>query len=390
LTLPIGSALPRLDAERVLRRAQRRTGLGPAAGASLREPLARLIESCRREAQLTGLTQMMLAGAFTRLAQNALAVDKAHDETAATAKEPVGTPLFITGLPRSGTSFLQELLACDPAHRAPLAWETMCAVPHEPPRRRRARARLICGAANVLAPGLRRKHRLAALTPHECITIMAHRFTSFEFQFALRVPSYQTWLARQDLRPTYLYHRRFLQVLQRNACRVPRWILKAPSHLFALPALFDCYPDAHVLQLHRDPVISIASMASLTRTLRLIFSRSADAAEIGREQAELWAHGLAEATEFRAAHPGLAGRFHDLRFADLLDDPMAAMERLYAGFGWPLSDAAATPMRRYVATRQARPDARHSYTPEAFGLRPERVRRRFRDYSERFGVAAEA
>src|SRR5205823_14684142 len=118
--------------------------------------------------------------------------------------------------------------------------------------------------------------------------------------------------------------RRFLQVLQRAAGYVPRWILKAPCHLFTLPALFSCYPDARILQLHRDPLVSVASMASLSRTLRLAFSRSADAVEIGREQAELWARGVAAATRFRVENPALAGRVHDLHFADLLRDPMRA------------------------------------------------------------------
>jgi hypothetical protein len=390
LTVLLSAWRSRLDEERVLQHALRRSGDGQSAVASLREPLARLLDSCRREARLTGMMQILLAGTFVRLAENALAVDRAHDAIPATGDEPIARPLFITGLPRSGTSFLQELLAYDAANRTPCTWETMCVVPHESTRRRLARAQLACGAANLLRPEIRRKHRLSARAPHECLTILAHRFMSLEFLCALRVPSYQTWLERQDFDPVYRHHRRFLQMLQRGAGVVPRWVLKAPAHLFALPSLFACYPDAHVVQLQRDPLMSVASMASLTRSFRRLFSRSTDAAEIGREQAELWARGLARATRFRAEHPALAGQFHDLSFSELAQDPMAAVERLYGALRWPLSAAVASGMRSFVVASQRPPVPRHSYTPEAFGLRRECERQRFRDYSERFGVAVEA
>jgi hypothetical protein len=381
--------IPSMDADRLLAAALRHNRLAPDWGAGLREPLARLVESCRSESRFTAFGRIAAAAEFGRLADNALAIERAHAADPAAATEPIRAPLFITGLPRSGSSFLHALFACDPASRAPLAWEAMCASPGEPPHRRIARTRRLFRIVALLRPRFRHIQPLAPMLPQECITIMAHCFLSYQFHFAFRIPAYQAWLKSQDLLPSYLYHRRFLQVLQRLDGAACRWVLKAPSHLFALPALFACYPDARILQLHRDPLVSITSMASFTQALRRMFTPAVDSAEIGREQAELWAGGIADATGFRAQHPELAGRFFDLRFAELRRDPLPAMEQIYGWLGWNFSPEAASAMRRFLADRQRRSHRRHSYEPEAFGLQREGEWRRFRNYSEQFGVAAE-
>jgi hypothetical protein len=172
--------------------------------------------------------------------------------------------------------------------------------------------------------------------------------------------------------------------------RQPRWILKAPAHLFSLEALLAVYPDATIVQLHRDPVDAVASISSMTAAFRRLFSRAVDAGEIGREQAALWARGLEKAMRFRADHADLATRFHDVHFHALVREPLATVERLYDSAGWVLSDVARHSMQQFLAAWTKRRTPTHRYGAKEYGLDQTAERRRFAAYIERFGIAAES
>ena len=238
-------------------------------------------------------------------------------------------------------------------------------------------------------PGFQAMHPMGARLPQECVALTAHDFASLIFHTSYRVPSYQAWLERADLRPVYASHRRWLQYLQWR-CPAERWVLKSPGHLWALDALLAIYPDARIVQTHRDPLEVVASLVSLITKLRGLGSDAVDPLEIGADWASRLAAGLRLASDARERASGGAGT---LRRCAL---PGSRGPRARAGASHlrALRHAArargrgahaALPRARTRATSTARTATRSSFA----GLEAESLRPAFADYQRRFDVASE-
>ena len=385
-----GLPLVRLEEELFLDEACQRTGLDDFGDPGFREPLRRLIADYDTQAGLSLLGRIAARQDTIRLLTNRLRMEwdrRRHPEIGA---QPVRGPLFITGLPRTGTTLLHGLLAQDPAHRAPLNWEMM--FPSPPPDRLHYHhdPRIAASERQLrwfyrLNPAFRRIHPLAARLPEECLIITSHSFLSFQFQTSHDVPRYQAWLEARDLRPSYDEHRAFLQHLQWR-WRGERWVLKAPAHLFGIRALFQVYPDAGVILTHRDPLEVVGSLASLTTELRSTFSDEVDAERVGPEMTRRWAEGLDRALRARDEGIVSADRFFDVRYADLLRDPFGTVRRIYRHFDLAFTPTAEERMRRFLAQHPKDKHGRHSYTLAEFGLDRDEEAARYRAYRERFGL----
>ena len=230
----------KLDEATLLDKACGGTGLEDFGDDSFREALRVLLQAYESEADLNFIGRLCVHGDTVRLLANRLRLVADRRRYPAVADEVIRRPLFITGLPRSGTTFLHALLAQDPAHSAPQVWEVM--YPSPPPERATYDAdRRIAATArqlrliDILMPDFKTVHLIDARLPQECIAITNHAFRSYTFESMYRVPSYRSWHDRQDKRPEYEFHRSFLQHLQWR-CPGSRWVLKAPSHLLALEA----------------------------------------------------------------------------------------------------------------------------------------------------------
>jgi hypothetical protein len=372
--------------------AQRRTRLADWGGDEFREPLALLARSLAVEGRLTPLGWLVAGGDVLALLEQRLRLVEDRRRHPDIAAQEIRRPLFIVGLPRTGSTLLHHLLAQDPANRVAQAWEVMA--PSPPPERARyetdpriARARRRLRWLDALAPEFKTIHPVGARLALECIAIMSPTFLSPRFHTTYHVPTYQRWLDGQDLRPAYAFHRRFLQHLQ---WRVPgaRWVLKAPSHLFFLDALFATYPDAVVVQTHRDPLRVLASVASLTAVLQGAFAADLDLDEIGEEVSRRWANALERAMQVRSAAGG-SDRFLDVHYRDLLRDPLAVVRRVYARFGLPLLPDTEARMRQHLAEHPKDHHGAHRYALRTFGLDPDDLVHRFKGYREFFGVEAE-
>jgi hypothetical protein len=281
---------------------------------------------------------------------------------------------------------LHTLLSADPANRAPLTWEVMEPSPPtnaEKQRRiRRVSQNLAC--LEWMAPNFRKLHPVGAQLPQECVSLMSPSFLSDQFDTMYNVPGYRKWFLQQDLQPAYEFHRRFLQHLQERE-NGRRWILKAPTHMFGLPALLAIYPDALFLQTHRAPLEAITSVSSLITILRRVFSDAADPVEIGTEAIRYWSTTL---TKFLGERGRLAPeRIFDLSYVELRRDPIGAVRRIYKHFDWVLSPRAENRMREVLAKQPRDLQGFHRYEAAQFGLRPEHEREFFADYCERFSVA---
>jgi hypothetical protein len=356
--------------------------------------LRRLLAALESEADLTLVGRIAARRDLVGLLTTRLRLQDDRSQNPAIAAERVARPIFIVGLPRTGSTALHHLLAQDPDTRAPLAWEVM--YPSPPPARetydtdaRIARAESQLRWLDWLAPDFKTIHPVGAQLPLECIAIMSASFLATRFQATYNIPSYETWLHAQDMRPAYAFHRRFLQQLQWRAPGA-RWALKAPSHVFAFDALLDTYPDACIVQTHRDPVTAIASVASLSSSLHRAFSRRREPARFGREVTDRWTEGLSRSLELRRSGRVAPRRLFDVHHHELVDDPMGVVRRLYAQFEIPLTPAAEARMRAFLAANPKGKHGQHEYALDTFGLDAQDLVRRFKAYSEYFGVRPEA
>jgi hypothetical protein len=381
-----------IDADRLIDRA--------CAGGSWQPPpaqveaLRRLLAAAESEASLSLFGRAALRWDIARFLGNARRMAEEEAARPALRQVAIERPVFILGLPRSGTSFLHALLAEDPGTLAPRCWQTVYPYPAPPPRRDRRIAQVDRQLALFarLAPELPSVHPMDAHTPQECSEITAHTFRSLRFDTTFRVPSYLRWLDAAGHDDAYGFHARFLRHLQAQggeaqagqAAAARRWVLKCPDHVFAIEAIRRVYPDACFVFVHRDPLHVLASVARLTEILRAPFTRRLDRGEIGQQVSDRWVLGAAqiEAAADALARDGAA--VCHVTYADLVTNPWATVRRVYWQVGLPLSDLAAA---RIGARIQARPDGgygRNHYDLGEYGLQACHEARRFEGYVRRF------
>lgn len=382
------SRIPRTSVRAVdlIETAKRRCELDDFGQGNFSEGLSRLLDSCQRESQLNLIGRIVLRADVLRMLCSRLFMQRDRQAYPSVAQQEIREPLFIVGLPRSGTTLLHTLLAVDPKHRIPLTWEVMTPSPptRDNEKRRIQRAVQSCNCFNWLAPTFRHVHPVGAELPQECVSLMAPTFMSDQFDAMYYVPSYRAWFFGQDLRPAYEYHRRFLQHLQvrRNA---RRWVLKAPTHMFALPTLLSVYPNAIFVQTHRAPLNAMASVSSLITILRRVFSDAVDPLTVCREAIDYWSKTL---NRFLQERDRLAEhRICDVNYAEIRRDPLAAMRRIYAHFGWSLSQNVEQLMRRKLASQPQERYRLHRYDLSQFGVQEAESAARFAAYCDRFGLA---
>ncbi|MBL38807.1 MAG: sulfotransferase family protein [Xanthomonadales bacterium] len=385
----LGIKLASLEADEIRQQAIARAGfddLGPDDG--WRDGLGKLTEDYRRHARLTPIGRIAAHRHLVDLLANRLRMERDRAEHPEIESQPVPAPLFIVGLPRTGTTLLHMLLAQDPANRVPETWEVMHPAPIEGTEDKRIRraARELAWMER-LAPGFRVMHPLAPRLPQECIAIDSHTLQGYEFQTTHDVPGYQRWFEQRDKHAVYRHHKRFLQYLQWQRPRLHKahWVLKAPAHLFGLAELLAVYPDAGIVQTHRNPLKVMASLASLSTMLRAAFSESVDPRAVGREMARRWGGGLLGALEQRDSGRLPAERFLDIDYRAIVEDPIDTVKTIYARFDRELTPTAERAMRAFLAANPKDKHGAHRYSLEQFGLDADEQDRRFAAYRARFG-----
>jgi hypothetical protein len=387
-----GRSLVPLAEDDLLAAARTNTGLDDFGDPWFRRGLGVLLRALEDEARLTLVGRILARAEIQRILQNRLAVEATLGAEPAIERQTVEAPIVITGLGRTGTTLLHDLLAQDPANRVPMQWELMYSVP--PPEAvtyegdpRIGRVRREITVMDEADPAFPHMHELAADLPTECIYVFAHQFASDMFVGEFHVPSYAVWTGTTDLLPAYRYHRRFLQLLQ---WRHPgRWVLKAPSHLGRLRELFAVYPDARVVVTHRDPLRVIGSLASLMATLQRMRSDQVDYDAMVQGMAFGFHYLVEKVMRQRDAGTVPNDRIVDVRYADLVRDAVGTVRVLYEGWGIPFDESLAGRIRqRLVGQQHGQRDA-HRYSFADTGLDLAEQREKFAAYLERHGIAAE-
>lgn len=363
------------------------TGLDDFGGNEYREGLEVLCESLTHEAKLSEIGALAVPAQIVGTLANRLKVVD-HARTHDTSGESIERPVFVIGLFRAGTTLLSNLLDCDPRNRSLLTWEAGDSVPPSTPADHRAGERvelnrLAQAMLDGMNPGFKAIHHEEPEGPTECITLLAADFKALLWESVANVPSYGEWLLAADQVSAYRHHRRTLQVLQSGGVR-GRWTLKTPHHALALDALTAVYPDARLVYLHRDPVEVAASAFSLITSLSGTFSDADHRDYI----VSRWTDVLVACTErvesFRTARPDVP--LHDMRYADLVADPLAEVRSLYAFLGEELSELAAGAMREHLVTHPKGQFGKHRYDVSDFGVSADALRERFSDYLHRYDV----
>jgi len=366
-----------VDIEALHASATKITGLTDFGPDDYVEGLGVLLESYEREAALTPLGERAArAGLRGALVARALS-EEAWRRLPETADVPVERPIFVTGLPRTGTTALHRLLTEDPAHQGLELWLTDFPQPR-PPRDTWAdnpvftRIQAAYEQHHVANPEFMGLHYIAADQAEECWRLLRQSMRSVSFECLAYVPTYSAWLAEQDWTEAYRRHRRNLQLIGMPD-REKRWVLKNPSHLFALDALLAAYPDAIVIQTHRAPSTIIASVCSLTEQAAEGQSEVFRGAVIGRTQLDLWARGLARFTEDRRKYD--TKQFYDVDYADFVADPLGIVTDIYRHFDLTLTDGTRAAMADVNRSSDRR--RKHRYDLADFGLTAEQADRKF-------------
>lgn len=364
--------------------ATRMTGLTDFGVDDYTEALGVLLDSYARDEDLTPfgskISRVFLRGALVaRLLSEA--AWRQHPEHADVTIE---RPIFVTGLPRTGTTALHRLLTVDPAHQGLEMWLTEMPQPR-PPRETWASNPVYQGIEaqfqqhHVEHPEFMGVHYMSAAEVEECWQLLRQTFKSVSYECLAHLPTYSAWLEGQDWTNAYARHKKNLQLIGLPD-RDRRWVLKNPSHLFALDELMTVYPDALIVQTHRPPSTIMASACSLAEQATEGWSNRFRGEVIGRSQLDLWARGLDTFTAARAKYD--PAQFVDVDYTDFVADPLGTVEGLYTRFGIPLSTAAQQAMEAvHAESRSGDRRPAHRYTLEEYGLTAEQV-------DERFGVPA--
>lgn len=345
-----------------------------------REALGVLLDSYQREADLTPagskINRIFLRGALVAR----LLAEAGSKQCPEHADVAIERPIFVTGLPRTGTTVLHRLLGADPAHQGLQMWLADYPQPR-PPRETwesnptYAQLQAQFSQHHSDNPGYTGLHLMTADGLEECWQLLRQSLHSVSYETLAHVPGYARWLSRQDWVPSYRRHRKNLQLIGANDTE-KRWVLKNPSHLFALDALMAVYPDALVVQCHRPAETIMASMCSLAQHTAAGWSDTFIGARIGADAMETWSRGLERFNAERGNHN--PAQFYDVDYFDLVADPIATVTDIYRYFGLPLTGEARRAVEQTHAESQTGKAApKHSYSLADYGLTAEAVRDRF-------------
>jgi hypothetical protein len=378
-----------LVVDQLIEEACRQTGLNRFDSETFREGLGILLDDYNRLGAADPFVARMRGAVVAALAVRLKTTNYLleHPEL---LRRPVERPVFVMGVPRTGTTLLSNLLAADPARRSPLTWEIDDPVPpattatlYTDPR---AMKRLEEEKQMLAArPDMGKYYRGSVIYPNECVFIMGNDFKTLMLESRGKLPAYRDWIFSTDVTSAYQYHKTFLQILQSQAPGV--WNLKMPSHALYVPTLLKVYPDARLIWTHRDPVTATGSLCSLIKLGHMGFMGRVDVDWLRENypwQCEQHANRLMDARDKIGAE-----RIIDVHYADLLRDPIASMRKLYRALGEPFTPAAEAGMQAWLRDNPQDKFGRHEYKLAQFGLTPEAVRARFERYLARYQVEPE-
>ena len=371
--------------------ARKAVGFDDFGDQSYRKGLWVLLDAYDRESRLTAVGRVMVEQQLIGILKNRLVAQHYWNTNPDILKIEVRRPIFILGLPRTGTTALHHLLGQNPANQVLEYWLAAAPSPR-PPRSEWEREPRFQQAVQDLKsmyemdPSLKAMHLMTADGPEECRHLLQHTFTDDTFDCNATIPSYSAWYKQHDMLDAYGRHRDLLRLI---GSRQPerRWLLKYPVHMGNLPALLKIYPDACFVQTHRDPSKVMPSICSLVAGWRAIYEHDVDRRDVAEWLLDLWSRRLYDGMQVRRQHDRT--QFFDLHFREILADPVGAAKRIYAYFGIEISAEAEQRMRAWQADNRQGKHGEHHYNAQDFGLTDDAIAERFASYLDHFQVERE-
>ena len=306
---------------------------------------------------------------------------KLHDFMKEKVLPTPADPIFVTGLPRSGTTFLFNLLALDSNHRSPRYWEIMSPLPLTKSdfdiKKREWKVNAELKFARTIIPKLRHMHHIRAQTPEECELLATINVRSFVYMCMANVPEYVEYLKDCSFESVFIWHKKFFQMLELTG-RPKRWLLKDPSHIGHIPEILKIYPNARFINIHRSPMESIASFCSLTKNIRSAFSKNVDPEQIGSVILDFWQHSLNKGLveKQKLSHEQIV----DVSYSEFIADPLLTVKNIYTRFGLDIDIETENKMEQYLINQRNIKKQKHSYSLEEYGLDEDKVNNYLRDY----------
>ncbi len=363
--------------------ARARVGEDDFGDGAYREGMARLLAAIEGEAALTEAGVQRLYSIIGGILDSRLRTEaswRRHPEHESVAIE---RPIFVTGLPRTGTTALHRLLGSCGNTQGLELWLAQSPQPRPPRDSWPANADFrrvdeAMEARRRADPEINGIHFMSADAVEECWRIEHQTMKSIAFESIARIPGYSAWLAEQNLDDVYARHRRILQLIGMTSPE-KRWVLKHPGHLFGLDSLMKAYPDALIVQTHRDPATIVPSVSSLNLAAMTGAYTDYDKPEIGRTNLELWGRGMDRFTEARPKYD--PAQFVDVEYGDFVADPVGTVEAIHRGFGLDFdADMRASVEKEHAASMRGDRKPAHDYSLAEFGLTREQVDERFASY----------
>ncbi|WP_162918658.1 sulfotransferase family protein [Taklimakanibacter deserti] len=359
--------------------ARRSTGLADFGDPYYRTGLRILLRSLRREAQLTFIGRMLLGRSIATAVEQRLMIQHLRRTEPQIFKGRLMPPVIITGMPRSGTTFLHRLLAADPAMRAPVLNELLEPVPRGSDWRRRwLDLRLKCELAvmRLFNRGLDARHFTRGEEPEECMFALAISFRTVLPWTLAPVHSYLAWLSTADRRQKYREYRDILCLLQRRD-QERRLLLKAPDHLGGVAELLAAVPEALIVVCRRDPVVALTSLNSLLDGVHKVTSRASDRAALGQSNLAFYA---AETGRYLSAYATWRGHILEVDYETLTRQPLEVARRVCERLGLAIESGLARRFQEFIANNPKDKHGRHLYSPSDYAQTAEGLRRNLAHY----------
>jgi hypothetical protein len=383
-----------LNAATMIAEAERLTGLGDWGGGEFRAPFERLIRSINEESALNALGYERTVSRIQQRLNERLRLFEERKRRPEIAEQKIERPVFVVGLPRAGTTYTHALLGADPGNIAPIGWQLF--VPTPPPNDPAIDHSAAIREAQEIVEfqGWNQQHIKAlhdynTLHPEECARIFEMTFHNLALVAYWKIPGYMMALD-YDCTPAYELHKKVLQALQVGVQGTKRWVLKSPEHTTQLESLLKVYPDAMLVQNHRDPSKVMASLASIMSGLQKLSTDQAP--EISRPfmlgLMQALASGQERLIQLRQ-NPEIDKHFIDVSYLDLERNPLAVMQRIYERTDMPFNQAAKDGISHWVETHRKGKHGKHGYSLKSVSVTQAEVHAMFRNYLERFEIELE-
>ncbi len=373
-----------LNPEHLLKTAVRKFGLSDFGDDSFREGFGVLCDSLNQEAMLHPFGRLIAKKTLFVTLRNRLELTNCWKRFPESLDASISRPVFIIGLPRTGTTLLFNLMSLDDRFQYFCTWEAyrpgVLTQDEKEIKKTVAESDADINFLNYLRPDLKKIHYTRSDMPEECIPLLYNSCESDFFAIQFKVPSYRDWYFKHDHTESYNYYSKQLKWLQRDKDG-GRWLLKAPVHLNAIDTLFETFPDAQVIQTHRDPLDVVSSMGSLMYNYQSMTTYDVCKKKIGPEIVELLSQILHQMMVLRYRNNY---NVFDVQYNDLLVDPLKVIDEIYQYLGKPLTDSTRRRLKNYLSEHPKNKYGRHAYTLDEYGLQPEAVFSKFDFYYQRF------